>query len=68
MPPEMRKLVNRWLVLPIGLGVAAVAGWVLLSSPGGSPPAKSPQTHAEIDRESREQLRQILRHADEDER
>ncbi len=68
MPPEMRKLVNRWLVLPIGLGVAAVAGWVLLSSPSGSTGAKSPRSHAEIDQESREQLRQILRHADEEER
>ena len=62
----MRKLVKRWLVLPMGLGLAVVAGWVLLSSPGGSARAKSPQTHTEIDRESREQLRQILRQVDED--
>ncbi len=60
--------MKRWLVLPIGLGVAAVAGWVLLSSPSGSTRGKSPYSHAEIDQESREQLRQILRQADEDER
>lgn len=61
----MRKFVKRWLVVPLGLGLAVAAGWVLLSNPGGSPRAKSPDSHAEIDPESREQLRQILRQADE---
>lgn len=60
--------MKRWLVVPIGLGLAVVAGWVLLSSPTGSPPVESSQGHAEIDRQSREQLREILRKADEDPR
>jgi hypothetical protein len=57
--------VKRWLVLPIGLGVAVVAAYVLLMSPlpkgsgGGSSPAQ-----AEIGDESREQLLEILREAD----
>ena len=57
--------MKRWLVLPMGLGLAVVVGWVLLSSPNGSPRAENPHAHAEIDEESREQLRQILRQADE---
>ena len=55
----------RWLVLPIGIGVAAVAGYALLMSPV---PKRSgpegPPAHAEIDQESRQQLREILRDAD----
>ena len=70
--------MNRWLVLPIGLGLAVAAGWVLLSGPSGESLEQSLQrekslqlekslhAHAEIDPESREQLREILRRADED--
>lgn len=58
--------MNRWLVLPIGLGVAAVAGWVLLSSPTGSTGQRRPVAYDEIDQESRDQLREILRRADEE--
>jgi hypothetical protein len=54
------------MILPLGLGAAAVAGWVLLAGSSGLPGSESLHGHAEIDQESREQLRQILRRADED--
>ena len=57
--------MKRWIALPLGLGAAAVAAWVLLSASGGVPMAASSDGHEEIDRGSREQLRQILRQADE---
>jgi hypothetical protein len=63
---ELRKLLKRWMILPLGLGAAAVAGWVLLAGSSGLPGSESLHGHAEIDQESREQLRQILRRADED--
>jgi len=62
----MRKLVKRWLVVPLGLGLAVAAAWVLLSNPGSSTRATNSGSHAEIDQQSREQLRKILRRADED--
>ena len=61
----MRKLVKRWLVVPLGLGLAAVAGWALLSSSGSSTRAKSPASHEAIDQQSRDELRKILLEADE---
>lgn len=68
----------RWLVLAFGLGIAAIAGWSLLSgidaggptnaaareSQSASPHADS--SHAEIDEASRDRLRAILREADRD--
>ena len=59
--------MKRWLVRPIGLGVAAVAAYVLLMSPlpkSSGRASDSPSAHAEIREESREQLREILREAD----
>lgn len=57
--------MKRWLVLPIGLGVAAVAAYVLLMSPlpKASRPAPEP-ARGEIGDESRAKLREILREAD----
>ena len=71
--------MKRWLVLTLGLGVAALAGLSLITGgkvadvrPGsGASGAKAPGSnvsapshHAEIDRHSRDQLRAILREAD----
>ena len=61
----MRKFVKRWIALPLGLGAAAVAAWVLLSASSELPVAQASRGHDEIDPHSREQLRQILRQADE---
>ena len=55
--------MRRWLVLSLGIGIAAVAGYALLT--GARPPhagghhAHGP--HDEISEESRAQLREILR-------
>lgn len=62
----------RWLLLILGLAVAFVAGLALLEgfeeSPPKSPadfmePADPSGEHEEIDEDSREQLREILRNA-----
>ncbi len=50
--------MRRWLVLSLGLGIAAVAGYALLT--GSAPPHAN---HDEIGDQSREQLREILREA-----
>lgn len=64
--------MRRWLVLPIGLGLAVAAAWVWLAGgpPSAAPrvggaPAPSPPSRDEIRPESREKLREILREADE---
>ena len=57
--------MKRWIALPLGLGAAAVAAWVLLSVSSGRPVAATSTGHDQIDPQSREQLRQILRQADE---
>ena len=60
--------MRRWLVLPLGIGIAALAGYVLLTG-ANEPPAGGETTgaadapHDEIDEESRERLRAILRDA-----
>jgi hypothetical protein len=62
----------RWLLLTLGLGVAAIAGLSLLgvdivSDVGPSPShpsqrhAKAELPHSEIDQKSRDQMRAILR-------
>ena len=66
--------MTRALFLIIGLGAAAIAGYVVLSgvdlktllAPQAVParPAESMQEHDQIDEESRERLRSILREAD----
>jgi hypothetical protein len=58
--------VKRWLALVLGLAIAAVAGFVLLS---GSVPVvdrTSPNAvpHGDIDEQTEEQLLEILRAAD----
>ena len=65
--------MTRGLLLIIGFGAAAIAGYVLLA---GADPAtwlgqtspdqqsSEPESHDEIDVESRERLRTILREAD----
>ena len=61
--------MKRWLALPICLGLAAVAGYVLLTSgPAGQSASPRPPAHNEIGQESRDKLREILRDADRDER
>ncbi len=66
----------RWFILIFGLAAAIIAGFSLLTGPAGDPPgltpAKSDPVHAhgkddEIDEESRERLREILRSADNEE-
>jgi hypothetical protein len=66
----------RWFILILGLVAAIVAGFALLTGPGGDSsvltPAKLDPPHAhgkedEIDEESRERLREILRSADNEE-
>lgn len=83
--------MRRWLVLPLAIGLAAIAAYALLSGPPlhvGSPPperdparardarreqpadedAAAPAPHAEIGKESRDRLREILREADREDR
>lgn len=57
--------MKRWIALPLGLGAAVVAAWVLLSVSSSLPGTATSDGHDEIDLESREQLREILRQADE---
>ena len=58
--------MTRWLVLPIGLGLAATAAYVLLTvQPALSSRAPGPAVHPEISQESRDQLREILHDAEE---
>lgn len=78
----------RWLILPVGLLIAALAGYALLAGdapseleesvgsrlptpPVASPPHvhrdPAPTEHQDYDAQSREQLREILRQADEGE-
>jgi hypothetical protein len=53
--------VTRWLAFALALVVAAAALYLLVSGgPGGRP-------MADIDRESRQQLEQVLREADREE-
>lgn len=60
--------MKRWLALPIGLGLAAIAGYVLLMSGPVEPSAlRTPPAHAEIGQESKDELLEILREADRDE-
>jgi hypothetical protein len=66
--------VKRWLVLTLGLGLAGIAGYSLLTLARGSTrsasapsaeavrPAPAPDDH--IDQASRDALREILRDAD----
>ena len=54
--------VRRWLVLSLGLGIAAAAGYVLLTS---SPPPSG--SHDEIGDPSRARLQEILRKAESEE-
>ena len=63
--------MKRWLVLALGLGIAAVAGWAVLTGvdAGGGASVSPPKppvegAHSEIDQASRDQLRSILREAD----
>ena len=71
--------MTRWLLLPLGLGLAALAAYALLSSPPARvssppPPLSSrpepgagrppPPAHPEIREASREKLLDILREAD----
>jgi hypothetical protein len=71
--------VRRWLVLSLGLGIAAVAGYALLSSSpipsARQQPAGAHGTHAdrgashdEIGQESRARLEEILRDANAEEK
>ena len=72
--PSGDKFLTRALFLIAGLGAAAIAGYVLLSgvdlktllasSAEPARPAESVQEHDQIDEESRERLRAILREAD----
>lgn len=65
--------MRRWLVLSLGLGIAAAAGWALLTAgapgPDDSARARPPEAGAldEIDPRSRERLEDILREAERDE-
>jgi hypothetical protein len=63
---QRRARVRRWLALLLGLAIAIVAGFLLLS--GSVPIEKSvrPQAvpHADIDEQTEEQLLEILRAAD----
>ena len=66
--PGDDRQVKRWLVLTLGLGMAAIAGLALLTGVGmdaGKPssPASSVH-HDDIDDASRDQLRAILKQAD----
>ena len=55
-----------WLVLPIGLGLAVAAAWVLLTdAPSQENSVARPPLQDEIREESRDKLREILREADE---
>lgn len=65
--------MTRGLLLIIGFGAAAIAGYVLLvggdpakwlGKPSPDQPGSEPESHGEIDAESRERLRTILREAD----
>jgi hypothetical protein len=57
--------VSRWLVLPIGLGLAAAAAWLLLGGALLLPQAPPPTgPHDEIREESRAELRELLRDAE----
>ncbi len=59
--------MKRWLALPIGLGLAAIAGYVLLMSGPVEPSASRTPAHAAIGQESKDELLEILREADRDE-
>ncbi len=60
--------LKRWLALPIGLGLAAIAGYVLLMSGPVEPSAlRTPPAHSELGQESKDELLEILREADRDE-
>ena len=56
--PSLRR--RRWLVLPLAMGIAAVAFYVLVTAgvPGGDPP----QDH--ISASSRQSLERVLRDAE----
>jgi hypothetical protein len=66
--------VSRWLVLPLGLALAGVAAYAVLSGSllqgpetarrSGPQASATAPGHAEIGDRSREQLREILREAD----
>ena len=67
--------MTRWLVLSLGLGIAVVAGYALLTSsplpvtrsaPAGAHGAHADRgaVHDEIGQESRTRLEEILRDAD----
>ena len=65
--------MKRWLVLTLGLGLAAIAGVSLLTGADiGSGlreplhPTSAASAHDEIDQASRDQLQAILREADRD--
>ena len=70
-PPGLSQAetrLKRWLVLPICLGLAAVAGYVLLSGgPVRQSASRQPPPHSEIRQESKDELVEILREADRDE-
>jgi hypothetical protein len=56
--------VSRWLVVPIGLGLAAATAWLLLTGGPPIPEAPAPTgAHDEIGEPSRDELREILREA-----
>jgi hypothetical protein len=61
--------VKRWLIVTLGLALALAAGWVWLTGSGDlsrlgvQKPAEP--AHADIGEKSKEQLREILRKADE---
>ena len=64
--------MTRWLVLPLGFFLVALAGYALLSSrpeprrtaPAAATRAPASDAHGEIDDASRAQLRALLREAD----
>ena len=72
--PSGDRFLTRVLLLIIGLGAAAIAGYVVLSgvdlktllasSAAPARPAEPAQEHDQIDEKSRERLRAILREAD----
>ncbi len=47
---------TRWILFVAALGIAALAGWMLLATPGGEP-------LGEIDSASREKLERVLEEA-----
>lgn len=62
--------MKRWLIVTVGLGMAAAGAWVLLTSTTETGrrgiQAKPEPAHGDIREESKQRLRDILREADEE--